>query len=364
MDPIRNSSSPNTHNTYTMNSDNKNTTFTFKNLDKISHQNLMFDSRDNIWYKNFNRFGWINELEYDTPVREYVFFTRPDLYIFDDTDGTKLNDSLRASPFFKDAFYRHRDALRELQYSTKAPNGTRDRFMHYLSNNIGSKLDLPAIASESAKSTPNVYGLSIDYRSNSIKSDYAFDFSLTFKDNSRLDIYTMIKAYDEYTRLMRMGEIDFGIGKTGNSIQNQFKKYIMQRIIPEQFSIYKFIVGSDGETLLYWAKATGVYFTDVPRADFSDPPQDGFKFSVSFHANFVEDMNPAILSEFDTLTLASDNYYDFLPVHDELGINNEPAEYARIISVRGSRRATRRAKNNQKFFDYLIKWTNKMKDYR
>ena len=339
--------------------------FSIDRMDKLMHRNLIFDNRSDAWYSNYNRYGWINLSDNDQVCKEYLFFTKPDLYIFKNrniADG--LNDTFDKIPFFKDAYNRNPLSLAELQYSVQNKDGSEDPFMHLLSNYVTSKMDLPAIQADSNKSTENDYGVSIDYRSHSFKSDYAYDFALSFKDNQRLDVYILLKAYDEYMRMLKMGEINFGSGTdttNGDLMKENFKNYIKNKIIPEQFSIYKFLVGSDGETILYYAKATGVYFTDVPRADFGDPGNDGFKFSVSFHANFVQDMDPLILSEFDTLTPASYNYNDFLEVHDGNDMDNEPAKYARIIQVTNDKRVRRRTGTYDRFHDYRLKWTNARK---
>ena len=348
-----------------------------KNLSRIMHSNSIFDSRDKKWVKAYNRYGWINFSEFEQPCREYLFFTRPDLYLFNGSnyDDAKLSEDLEKIPYFVNAANNHKDALIELQYRISNMNNDKDPFMHLLTNHVISKLDLPAISSESNRSTPNIYGLSIDYRAHSLKTDHAFDFAITFKDNNRLDIYTIVKTYDEYMRKLKIGEITFGIGQNGINNVNvynhpmekaYYKSYIINHTIPEQFSIYKFIVGSDGETIIYYAKLTGVYFTDVPRAEFGDPPQDGFKYSVSFHANIIEDMDPMILAEFDSLTLASEDVVDFLPVfsNDINAVNNEPARYARVVYVRNDERSKRHG-YSLNYGEYRLKWTNvRKKEYK
>ena len=332
---------------------------------KLTHSNLIFDTRDKIWYKSFNRYGWINLLDTDTVAREYLFFTKPDLYIYDGNtfNNATLNSTFRSNGFFIDVDQRNKDALTSLQYSIKDRNGNKDPFIRILSNMVISKLDMPRISSETQQSTANVYGSIISYRSHSFKSDYGYDFSLTFRDSRYLDIYNMVKAYDEFMRHSKMGEIDYGFdynskgsGDTHNTAEI-YKSYIKAHIIPEQFSIYKFIVGSDGETIIFFAKYTGVYFVDVPRDEFSEPDtSNGFKYSVSFHANFVRDMDPLIITEFNKLSLGSDLDSDYLPVYnkDSGNINNEPALYPRVVVVKNDKRTMRRNTS----FDYRLKWTN------
>ena len=68
-------------------------------------------------------------------------------------------------------------------------------------------------------------------------------------------------------------------------------------------SMYKFIVGEDGESIVYFAKYFGVYPKMVPRNTFSDLPADGnIKFTVQFKASFVEDMDPNIIEDFNEIS--------------------------------------------------------------
>lgn len=340
-------------------------------LKRIMHSNLIFDNIANdLWYTSFNRYGWINLFDYEQPTREYVFITKPDMYFCDGQsfENADLTSACSGSPLLLDIFKRKKRILLELQYWIPNQDKVRDPFMHLISNHITSKMDIPGLSAESHKSTPNNYGAGIDYRTHSLRSDYAFDFALSVKDTPTLDIYLLVKAYDEYMRMLRLGEILTYNSTTTNDVQklgkgyyrsslDHYRDYIIDKIIPEQFSVYKFIVGSDGETLLYWAKATGVYFVDVPRGEFSDPPMDGFKYSLSMHANFVEDMDPLILYDFNTITPAqSSNLSHYLPVYAGDGmINNETAKYARIFKIGGDNRSMRRGVP----YDYRLKWTNR-----
>ena len=332
---------------------------TDKTMQEMMQRNLIFDMASNkeLWYHNFNRYGWINLYDNDQICKEYLFFTKPDLYIFNAISyngctTSSLTPFCYSNPFIRQAAERHPYVLLELQHHVQTPDGVRDPFMHIFTNRCISKMDLSGIAAESNRSTATIYGTAIDYRSHSLRSDYAFDFAITFRDSSALEIYTIAKAYDEYMRMLKQGDIQ--LHKLNSlSSTNHYMQYLFDKIIPEQFSVYKFVVGSDGETILYYAKATGVYMTDVPRADFSDPPSDGFKYSLSFHANFLEDMNPIIIRDFNAITPASSLGRDHLSVVGMDGINNTPAKYAYITKVH-DKRSNRRHVD----YDFRLKWTN------
>ena len=94
----------------------------------------------------------------------------------------------------------------------------------------------------------------------------------------------------------------------------------------------------------------------MPRSDFGDPPNDGFKYSLSFHANFVEDNNPIILEEFNAVSNARSNASSFANIYDEYGINNEKVYYPciRIATASTDKRVAGRGTN----IDYRLKWTN------
>ena len=343
------------------NSDGSEKKFTINNKDlanTLAAQNI-FTKEDMKWYTKFNRYGYINPYN-ETANREFLFFTKPDLNIFTadgaDYNALTLNPDLQNIPIFTDAAVRYRNSLTQLQSSVRDINNRLDNpFMCLLSNYVTSRLDLPSITADTTESSANMYGTTIQYRGHSLKSDTGYDFNLSFTDNKNLDLYMLVKLYDEYIRLQKAGEV------------SPRKRYIIRRILAEQFSIYKFIVGADGETILYFAKATGVYFADVPRGDMGDPGQDGFKFSLSFHAQFIEDSNPSILSDFNILTRKVNNdRVDFsicdgtMPVYnkDLSVVNNNWAGLPYIARVDNNSdvRAAKAAREDHGNYIYLLKW--------
>ena len=332
--------------------------------------NGLFANEDIQLYQKFNRYGYSNPFN-ETDNREYLFFTKPDLNIFK-TDGTsstrqynalELNNALKNIPIFTDAVQRYKPSLTQLQSSVNSLGNISSPFMTILTNTVTSRLDLPNISADVSESSSNMYTTAIQYRSHSLKSDNGYDFTLSFTDTKYLDVYMMVKLYDEYIRLQKAGTV------------SPRKTYIVNSILSEQFSIYKFIVGVDGETILYFAKLTGVFFTDVPRGEFGDPGKDGFKYSISFHAQFVEDSNPAILSDFNLLTRRigtikatngnmikgvsfSEGEEISSPVYTPgIGVNNSWVNSPYIVRINnGDVRAAKAARNNHGNYLYLLKW--------
>ena len=334
-------------------------TVTMNNAKKVLAAHGIYSRADQNWYGTINRFGWIDVYDNDDISREYLFFTKPNLHIFDDggsvmdyaaANAGSLQSGLKNIPYFVNEAARHKDALCQLQYNVRDSSNKKIPFMYLLTNSVISKLDLPTITPTDSDSTENHLGVSLKYRGHSIKSDSGYDFSLTFVDTADLEIYTLAKAYDEYMRLLKVGDIA------------QRESDVINHIVPEMFSIYKFLIRSDGETIAYWAKMTGCYFADVPRSDMSDPKNEGgFKFALNFHATFVEDMNPMIISEFKSIT---DSYTSgsFIDTYDTsiAALNNTWARYPRIEVVKGDKRALRHSGSIDvsQYSDFRLRFSN------
>lgn len=240
-------------------------------------------------YNKFARFSdFLDPSAAVTYAKEYVFFTKPDLHLFQNGNSSVLNPELANIPFFKEMHQRYNIILRHLQLST---NGNTSPFMNLLTNNANDGLDLPSLDTLEMETGANAYGELIKYRWMALDSNH--EFSMEFLDSKYLEIYLLAKTWEEYSRLKAFGQV------TPPS-----EYYIINKILHDQVCAYKFIVGEDGETILYYAKLYGVYIKNVPRDMFSDfNYKDGLpSISLSFNVNFVEDMDPSVLVDFNQLT--------------------------------------------------------------
>lgn len=236
------------------------------------------------WFTNFSRAGFVDPYNTTKRTKEYLFFTKPDLHIM---DGNSINSDIsNVSTFFPDAVSRYDGVVEQLQYSYSMNKGP---LAPLLSNAVTSSLELPGISADYIETAKNVYQTSISYRGTSFKSDQDFEFSLDFKDSKFLDVYMYFKMYDEYERLKWLGQVSPKL------------EYIKNKILHDQFSIYKFIVAEDGMTLLYFARVTGVYPTSVPREAMSNIEGE-VTYSVNFKGQFIYDMDPRILKDFNNIT--------------------------------------------------------------
>lgn len=270
----------------------------------LLHTNNIYNRneiRRNLYTGTF-RFGLANI--YDSigyNCREYLFFTKPNLNIIAQDDngiaGSKLNSNLSNINFWQDLYSNKRDIINCLESSCN----TLDPFNHMLQNMVQSNLEIPALESTSIDTPSNMYGISYEYRGTSEASDDNPQFSLEFRDTKYLDVYNFFKAYEDYETLKHHGVIS----------PSQY--FIVNKQLHDAFSIYKFIVDEDMETILYYGKMYGVTPMSLPRDVFSNPNFDsGLSYSINFKAAFYEDMRPEILGDFNVL---SAKYFKSLPYY-------------------------------------------------
>lgn len=270
-------------------------------------------------FTKYSRFGRVLD-PYGrlNPGREYLFFVKPDLHIVIPNGDTKpygaiyeignftnvdvgepihdmvLNPQLQENPYFMNLLLTHPNVIQELQFSAgNKLRKNRDPFIHSLSFGVISNLPLDSVSMETLDNPSTVFGTSYKYVRDSEASDENYSFSLEFVDNKNLDIYHFFKAYSEYHIARKSGFV------TPPSLD--FYRY---KRLHNTMGIYKFVVAEDMETIIYWAYLWGVYPTSVPRDAFQDPSfpdGNGLTFTVSFEAAFIEDMNPMILNQFNSL---------------------------------------------------------------
>lgn len=256
-------------------------------------------------FAKFARYGFLDPVNENSGAREYLFFSKPDLHLFND-GGTILNPELKSISFFHEAFKRYRYSMHCLQQyygaATILPSNIgslseavklNSRFIPLLSNQVSSSLDLPTISATEITNNQNLFSINTSYREGSEINDCAYDFSLEFQDTKYLDTYMFFKIYDEYVRAKYKVEV------TPNR-----DEYIMSKINPELFSIWKIIV-DDTNRIIFWAKAIGVSPMSVPRDTMSNFETNGIKFTINMKAQFVKDMDPTNLFELNHLTAQS-----------------------------------------------------------
>lgn len=326
---------------------NKNEMYENSAIKSAMHSANLFDRNEikiALHTKTF-RFGLYNPYGSISTAREYLFFTKPDLHILNMNDnGTLANENLNSVladiPFWRELWNTRKDStIKSLQIST----GT-DPFNHLLQNQVISNLDVPALTSEMIDTPTNMYGVGYSYRGSSEASDDNPEFSLEFRDTRYLDTYMYFKAYEEYQTLKHHGVI------------SPSKFYTVNKILHDQFAIYKFIVDEDMETIIYYGKMYGVVPKSLPRDVFSNPNFDnGISYAIDFKAAFYEDMRPDIIADFNALSinLYNSQQYQITPYNKILDHSDmRPAKSAYVHIDKTSKAA----QHSPTGFLYKLKW--------
>lgn len=280
------------------------------------------------------RFGLFNPYENLSKTKQFVFFTKPDLYIMkyesEDSDvasSTQLRDELANRPFWQELLAKYPEVIYNLQSScqptSQLPN---DPFNHLLGNMVRSNVDVPSLSAETIDTPTNMHGVGYSYRGSSEAGNDNFEFSLEFADTRYLPVYMYFRAYEEYQMLKHHGVI------------GPRKKYIANKVLHDQIAVYKFLVDEDMESIVYYSKYFGVMPTSLPRDTFSSSDfGDGLSFSVSFKSAFFEDMDPLILSDFNAVgQLAWDASQYRVDIYNDIlnRVDNRPCTSARIMAYR------------------------------
>lgn len=286
-------------------------------------------------YTKFDRISCIDPFNSINTTKEFIFFTKPDLHIFQNGSPNSLNPELSKYPIFRDGLGRYNNVLQQLQSSCKECSSP---FMNLLSNTVRSNMDLPDVNADDIVTSANILGTTMSYRKSSEPSDNSPDFTLEFEDTKNLEVYMLFKFYDIYSRL-----------KSKGWITPPYDYYIQNKIIHDQFSAYKFIVGDDMETIIFYAKYWGVYPRGYPRSALSDiPTGTGLRFSIPFKAQWVDDMTPEILIEFNRLA-ESAGRGSYFPWYDDT-INGTSGKWANMPYV------VKKQSYNSPMTKYQLKW--------
>lgn len=309
----------------------------------------IYDIKDMKYHDTFYRFRRIDPYFMVEGGFEYLFFTKPDLALLDnrgeltvtatnDTniyglDTDKMVGGANSVPYLRRLWEDgYKKTFADLCASYHGQYGSSCPFVRILSNRKTSNMDIPDIVVNELETAQNMYGTRIFYPTSSMKSDEDTEFSIEFEDTQYLEIYHFFKAYDVYRQMKWLG------------VMSPQQHYIDNKILHDHMSIFKFIVASDGETLLHWSKATGVYPKSISRSAFSElQDKGGLKITVTFKlSGWFEDMEPAILVDFNQLAgmygYGGKGDHDHQELwDDDIGaITGEPVNYFYIDSYTDS----------------------------
>ena len=222
----------------------------------------------------------------------YVFFTKPELNIFEDGSyGTKVNSEIASIPDFNLLLRTDPELFVNLQANQGYGN-----FILPLTNmvrNFPTK-DVVIKTRESAETADDWKVIYASRKNDSISSDTV---DLSFLDDRNLTTYKTLKIWVEYMHNVSVGNI------------KPKKKHIRKRCLDYACSIYFFLTDETATNIKYWCKLIGAFPTNIPSSAFSWEIGN-FKqteYSVTFQY-FAKDESPNVLTDFNKVSEASGTF--------------------------------------------------------
>lgn len=236
----------------------------------------------------------------------HVFFTRPDLNLYksDGGDYPPLLDKVANDPLF---YYLNRNEPKILQSLTSRFTTTHG-FNPYLSN-LAKNFELSDEQIKTEEYGTTFTGFKIKYGRHNIESKTAGSFSIKYRDDKDYGIFKLHKAWVDYISKVYRGQLK----ASDYNIKN--------RILDYACSVYFFLCGPDGETILFWSKYTGVFPTVVPSAasswsygDLVNMPE----YSISYDYSWKDDFNPVHIGEFNVIANngTQPSYFEYLRTYN------------------------------------------------
>lgn len=251
-----------------------------------SNHNMNYNDMDNI--RKINRFGvQYHEGQLESTTGK-IFMTRPDLNIL---SGSGLTRQAGLLPVFLQAYNDYIDIIRTLTIDTNITSPFINMITNYAEN-----FSTQDVVLETEKVGETFMGYSISYATHNIRSKNNGEISIKYTDNRYLEIYRLHKIWTEYISYVKRGNL------------SPKEKYIIDRIIDYQSSLYYFLLAEDGETIIYCSKYIGVFPKNTPDSAFSwDRGQvKSLDYNISYNYTFKDDYDYIrIFKEFNDITKAS-----------------------------------------------------------
>lgn len=216
-----------------------------------------------------------------------VFFTRPDLNLLN-KDGTALTDEAKNMPELRDLFAsRDIEVIRNLKI-----DAGNTPFIPIISS-FADSFDIPDTSLKTRTSSETSTEYKIVMGGRNCESKGAGTFNIKYTDDRNLLVYKLHKVWLDY-----IDAVSFGIIKPK-------RDYILKAILDYAVSAYCFLLAEDGETIVYYAKYTGVFPSMNQDSLFSWDTNDKVKkldMTIQYQYSFVEQMNPLIIKDFNSIS--------------------------------------------------------------
>lgn len=326
-----------------------------KQLRRLVRSYGIFDKNSLKYNTTCYRFPKGDPYRFIDGVKEYIFITKVDLPMLAE-GGDGLSREMNFYPYFLDLWNSGyiNPVFANLCFTSLSPSvknfadGSTEYkypFMRILSNRKTSNLDIPDINVEELEGPVNLYGSKIIYSKSSMLSDENIDFSLEFEDTKYLEIYHLFKAYDLYRQGKWLGVFGPGVHALDyatqylnkRSLYGKYISYITNKILYDHMSVYRFLVASDGHTILHGLKITGCFPKSISRSSLSElDEKGGLKITISFKVSgwldedmveIARDFNTIIYNYVGNNSFLTDNIAE--PLYDEFidRVSQESVDY-------------------------------------
>lgn len=177
-----------------------------------------------------------------------------------------------------------------------------------LSNRVQS-FDMPDISLKMIEKGETFKGWKMPFATHMVDSKCSYGFSCQFEEGEDMLVYWTLKLWLEY-----MEKISMGIIKPSAAMREM-------RMIDYMASAYYFVLGPEGNEIKFWGRYTGIFPTNLPSSAFnySGGAVQAPKYNVNFQATFVEEMDVALLGEFNRIQYGLQKTTRGIRANDALG---------------------------------------------
>lgn len=298
---------------------------------------------DNRHMRKFNRFRFIVP-ESGLSTKSFLFFTRPDLNIFQEqSDGSinryTMNADLKRLPTFK-YIARLQDACRDVTEVLQQSASDIGPWLYPLSNQArGFSIENRTL--DKVETGETFHGNKVIYAEPTFSHKIAGTFSVPFLERRDLSLYYTLRMWVDYIQAVSMGRCS----PRNIHIQNHELDYAV--------SAYYITTDETMENILYWEKLIGVFPLTVPDSFFSWNEDDNardMKYTIDFAYSFraIQDelhlleINNMYKNDVDGITGIASSHYNFNYVYDDqysVLLSKLAASYGHIADTDDARNA-------------------------
>lgn len=184
----------------------------------------------------------------------YVFFTRPDCRLGKKGTNSKwdLYDSVKTDPKYVYLNNNNPNTIGSLM-----KNGNPHHNFLVLLSNEAKSFEVSDHVIQTVNHGETYTGGKVVYGRTDHESNTSGEVSIRYTDSVNLDIFKLHTIWVDY------------INKVSRGVFTPKRTYITKKILDYACSCYYFLCGSDGQTILYWQKLTGVFPVNTGESTFS-----------------------------------------------------------------------------------------------